>query len=453
MTASERTGVKVFGTIWIGQVVSILGTSLTDFGLGVWIYQQTGSVTDFSLIALAALLPQILFSQVAGVLIDRWDRRVVMILADGAAMLATLTIGALAWSDRLEVWHIYLLVLFSSIAQTFQIPALSSSIVLLVPKRHLTRANGFHQMGEAIALVLAPMLAGLLIVAIDLWGLIIFDLLAGAFGILMLILVRIPRPRAGLARESRRPWRRDLFFGLDYIYRRRPLFALLLLFAGSNFVISFVGVLFTPLILSFATADVMGVIMSIAFLGMMLGGLVMSLWGGPRRRVPTVLTCLLLQGIILFAGGVEPNRFLVGAAAFLFMFASPIIHASTLAIWQTKVPAAFQGRVFATRSMIGTLLLPISYLSAGPLADRVFNPLLAWNGAWAGTAIGDLVGVGPGRGIGFMFVVLGVLGLVVVGLGFSYRPLRELEALLPDAESDPADTASDRERLVPSPVS
>lgn len=430
---AQPGGFKVFSTVWFGQVVSMLGSGLTGFALGVWVYQTTGSVTRFALISFFVALPGIVLSPIAGALVDRWDRRWAMILSDSGSGACTLILALLLGTGRLEIWHIYVLQAISSAFGAFQWPAFAATTTLLVPKHHLGRASGMSQLGLAASQILAPGMAGALVARIGVPGVILIDFTTFLVALVTLLFVRFPRPRAtaegsadrgAILAEARVGWR--------FIRQRPGLLALLLLFATTNFSLAILQVLVTPLVLGFASAEVLGVVLSVAGFGMLAGGLVMSLWGGPRRRINGIFLFLAVQGGILLLGGLRPSAVLVASAAFVFLFAAPVLDGCSQAIWQTKVPPDLQGRVFAVRRMVAWSTLPLAYLLAGPLADRVFEPLLAPDGPLAGT-VGRVLGVGEGRGIGLLFMTLGTMVLAAVAAGFRYPRLRRLESELPDA--------------------
>ncbi|MGH9360382.1 MAG: MFS transporter [Thermoanaerobaculia bacterium] len=424
---------RSFLIIWIGQVVSRLGTGLTGFALGVWVYQRTGSVTQLALISFFTVAPAVLMSPLAGALVDRWDRRRAMILSDSGAGASTLAIALLFLAGRLEIWHIYVAVGIGSLFQSLQWPAFSASTTLLVGKQNLGRANGLNQMGLAVAQIAAPVLAGALMGGIGVQGVILIDFATFLFAVVMLLVVHIPRPtttaegaagRGSLAREAA--------YGWTYLVRRPGLLGLLGLFAAVNFTMGMLTVLIVPLVLSLASVKTLGTVLSIASSGLLVGSLVMAAWGGPARRLQGIFGPLLLQGVVLLLGGARESVPLIAAAAFLYLLGFPIINACSQAIWQSKVAPDVQGRVFAIRQMIALSAMPLAQLAAGPLADFVFEPLLAAGGPLAGS-VGQVVGVGPGRGIGLLFMVLGSVNLLVLAAAWSYPRLRRVEDELPDA--------------------
>ena len=429
---------RQFSLLWSGQLVSVLGSGLTGFALGVWVYQTTGSVTRFALISLFTSLPGILLSPVAGVLVDRWDRRRVMLASDAASAVCTLGVLALLGQDRLEIWHIYVAMGLSSLFRAFQWPAFTASTTLLVPKRHYGRAGGMLQLGEALALILAPAIAGVLIARIGLTGVILLDLASFLFAGLTLLAVRIPAPEPAGEPALQGTLLSGIAGGWAYLRQRPGLMALLFLFAGTNFATAMVQVLFTPLVLSFAPPETLGRVLSGVSSGLLLGGLTLSLWGGPRRRIAGIRALQTLQGLILLVGALRASAPLLTAAGFLFFFCAGVVNGSSQAIWQSKVAPGLQGRVFSLRRMVVTSTLPLAYLIGGPLADRVFEPALAPGGALAASA-GALIGVGEGRGIALMILLLGVWMIALVTLIHRFGPLRRVEDDLPDAAAPPVD--------------
>ncbi|MDF5721974.1 MAG: MFS transporter [Rhizonema sp. PD37] len=424
---------QVFILIWFGQLVSLIGSGFTNFALGIWVYQSTGKVTQFALISLFGILPGILISPLAGALVDRWDRRSCMLIADAGAGLSTLFIALLLYANRLEVGHIYLAVAVSSTFSAFRWPAYSATTTLLVPKQHLARASGMVQMAEAVSRLISPMLAGLLVVTIRLQGVILIDCVTFLFSMVTLILIRFPRPKMTVENKVRKgSLLQEATYGWTYITARPGLFGLLIFFAVSNFFIGVVTVLVTPLVLAFTSAPVLSIVLSIGGSGMLVSGLMMSVWGGPKSRVYTLLCCTLLGGLCMLFAGLMPSVPVFFVVSLIYYFSVPMINGCDQAIWQSKVPPDVQGRVFAVRRMLAWASLPLAYLIAGPLADQVFEPLLAVGGLLAGS-VGQIIGVGRGHGIALLFAIMGILNMLAATGGYLYLPLRLLEEQLPDA--------------------
>lgn len=429
-----------FVLIWFGQLVSIVGSSITRFALGIWIYEQTQSVTMFVWMALFDAIPGIITSPFAGVLVDRWDRRRVMILSDAMAAVATLILALVITAGELEVWHIYLAIAASSVCSAFQWPAYAAAITLLVPKQQLSRANGMVQTADAIARIGAPVLAVLLATVLPLQGILFIDLATFLVAVSILLVLRVPQSGHAETKEERRSLISEAVYGWSYLQTNRGLLALLGFTALTVFMLEIVQVLLAPLVLTFASTAALSMVLSIGGLGALAGGVLMTVWGGPRKRVYGLFVATLLQGGLLLLGGLQPSIPLITTATFLFLCCTPVIFACTQTIWQSKVPPAIQGRVFAARRMSAWSGLALAYLIAGPLADYVFEPLLAVNGPLA-ASVGRLIGVGPGRGIGLLFMVLGLLTIATTVCGALYPRLRRLEDELPDIETnDPQPT-------------
>ncbi|WP_254564073.1 MFS transporter [Oscillatoria sp. HE19RPO] len=423
---------RVFLLVWFGQLISLIGSGLTNFALGVWVYQRTGSVTQFSLILLFALLPSIVASPIAGAMVDRWNRRWCMILSDSGAGITTVAVALLLATGNLQLWHIYLAVSLDSIFKAFQLPAYTASTSLLVPKEQLPRASGMVQSGQACARLVSPLLAGVLLGTIQLQGIIVIDFATFLFALITLLFVRFPdaKTEAFLVEGKTSLWREALE-GSTYIFGRPGLLALLIVCAINNFVFGLIEVLFPPLVLSFTSVTVLGTIQSLGGVGMMIGSVVMSIWGGPRTLIRGVFGFIFLYQLCILAFGFRASFALFAVANFLLFFSLPFINGYSDAILLRKVPPAIQGRVFATLQMIAFSCIPLAYVVAGPLADRIFEPLMAADGLLAGS-VGKIIGVGPGRGIGLLFITMEIIAIIVTVAVYRYPRLRFVERELPD---------------------
>ncbi|MDF5707239.1 MAG: MFS transporter [Nostoc sp. S4] len=418
---------QVFIITWFGQLISLVGSGLTGFALGLWVYQRTSSVTEFALVSLFTTLPGIVLSPITGALVDRWERRATMLLCNTVAGLTTLVFVLLFLINQLQIWHIYAGMSIISVCTAFQFPAYSATITLLVSKKHLGRASGMTNIGEASARLFAPALAGVMVLTIKVQGVLLIDFASYLFAIVTLLIVQFPKPRKTTASDrGKSSLLKEAIYGWTYIIKRPGLLGLLLFFAGSNFGLGIASVLITPMLLAFTSPVILGNVMSIAGSGMLVGSIIMSVWGGPKPRVYGVFGFGLLQGICLLLVGLHPSIPLITTAAFGVFFCVPFMDGCNQTIWQTKVPPDVQGRVFAVRLMIAWSSFPLAYLLAGPLADYVFEPLLASDGLLA-SSVGKIVGVGAGRGIGLLFIVLGTINFWVAIFSYLYQPVRTIE--------------------------
>lgn len=431
MSARERTGLRTFLLVWLAQSVSLVGSQLTGFGLAVWLYQSTGSATLYGLVAVANVAPLLLISPLAGVVIDRWDRRLALLVAEAGAGACALVMAVLFLMGALEPWAILLCVTVASTFAALSSPTLSAVTTTLVPPSHLGRANGLVQFSLGLSQIAAPGAGGMLLHATGLGGILYLDVLSFVFAVGVLHLVRIPRPAAtweGPA-ASGSAWREALY-GFRFLREQPGLLGLLLFFAAVNFNLGMVEVLIAPLVLGFADTRALGTVLSLGGVGMLVGSGVMLAWGGPRRRIHGVLGFVLLQALFLLASAARPSAALVAVGAFGVLFALSLVTGCSETLWQRRVPPAVQGRVFSVRSTIAGVSLPLSFLMAGPLCDGVAEPLMAHDGPLAST-VGRILGTGPGRGAALLFVVLSSLTVVSVAAGCLYPPLRRLDDELP----------------------
>ncbi len=439
MTQTNRpTGMRAFVIIWIGQVISLLGTAMTNFGLTIWAYEETGQATALALIGFCFVTPLVVLSPVAGAIVDRSNRRLMMMISDLAAGLTTIVQLLLFVTGSLEIWHLYITAAIAGTFQTFQWPAFSAAMTLMLPKEQYGRANGLLELANSASGIFAPLLAGALLGVIGLTGIMVIDIVTFVFAIGALLFVYIPQPERSEAgrRGAGSLWQESLY-GFRHITRRPSLLGLQLVFTVGNFFSTLAYTLMAPMLLARTGNNelIFGSVQSSGAIGGVVGGLVMSAWGGPKRRVHGVLAgwiCASLLGETLLGLGQTVPVWLV--AAFLGAFFAPVINASNQAIWQAKVEPDVQGRVFSTRRLIAWLVTPLAQLVAGPLADQVFEPAMQEGGRLADT-FGWLVGTGAGAGMALILVFCG-LGAALTGVGGYATPVvRDVEDILPDFDA------------------
>jgi DHA3 family macrolide efflux protein-like MFS transporter len=426
-------GMRTFFTIWFGQLVSHLGSQLTGFALGVWVYDQTRSVSLLALTQVAMQVPYVFLSPLAGVFADRWNRRTAMIVSDIGASLSVLAVGSLYLSHHLLVWMVVPINLWMASLQTLMWPSFTAATTLLVPKQQYGRASGFTQLGDALPAVAGPAVAGALYVTIRLGNMALIDFASYAFSVLlMLLFVRIPSPARTIqeARAGYSIWK-EIRFGWDYIMARKGLLSLLLFFLVFNFLTGVIGPLITPLILDTWDTGTLGFLSTLMGAGMLAGTVVMSAWGGSKRKIYTLLGAELLDGLFVLAAGLRASLPLVAVCVFGAMFTSPLCNAASQAIWQSKVAPDLQGRVFAFRRTISMSAGIVAPLLAAPLADFVFKPGMAPGGALA-PILGPIFGVGASRGESVIISLVGLLIFVSTLIALKISRLTRVELDLPD---------------------
>ena len=425
------SGQLAFWSISSGQLVSSVGSGMTRFGLSLWVLSETGDVAAYTALLFFAFLPIGLGSLVAGPFVDRLDRRTVMLTANVIASTSTLAVATLHFTDNLELWHLFVALFVNGFANSFILPAFEASVPLLMPRDQLGRAAGFTQMIIALETIMAPALAGLVVSFSGIGLLFVIDFVTFGFALVVLTLSRVPNPDPDEAHPQEAVL--DAFrTGLRYIRERPPmlrLFAfvtlLMLMNAGFGFALC------TPLVMSFADEKAAGIVMSSFGVGALVGGFVLATTGGPKRRMDGILTALVFASLASFVIAAKRDVVLVAAGVTLigatFMFVMGLVRV----ILQEKTPPQVLGRVASLRLALGTCAQVIGIALAGPVAEAFFEPMMVEGGALA-PSVGPILGVGDGRGIAVMYVLIGTSLLLITGAAFLSRSIRRLEDELPD---------------------
>jgi MFS family permease len=413
------------------QTLSLVGSRMTSIGVGIWLFLTTGNTAPLLLMAFINELPGVLGSGPAGVLVDRWPRRTVLILADTGQAAASVLLLLSFLSGRFQIWQLYGIVLAQGIFAIFQGPAKDAAVTMLVPEQHRERANAIQQMAFPLAGVLAPVLTGALYAAVGIAGIILIDLATFLVAVAVLFRLHIPQPGRtieGLAAQG--SFREELQGGFRFLRRRRAL----LLLVGYIVLITFL--LNGPLELSIPylikiTGDeaVMGVLMGVSSAGALAGAALIAAWGGTRPRIHTLLSGLLLTGAMFLFYGTARTPVALGAVLFLLMAPLPISNALFISLLQIKSPPDMQGRIFGLFSQLSFLGATLSFLLVGPLVDQVLEPAVGRLG-WE--LVAPFVGRGPGSGIGLLLATVGLIILVTTGVIYALPAIRSLEADLPD---------------------
>jgi DHA3 family macrolide efflux protein-like MFS transporter len=432
------TGMPGFTVVWIGQVVSLLGTGMTRFALTIWAWEVTGKATALALVWVFASAPTVLLSPVAGALVDRWNRKLVMMLSDLAAGSMTVVVLLLYATGHLQVWHLYVTGALAGAFEAFQWPAYSAAVTTILPKEQYARASGMMSLAEGASGVFAPLAGSILMGRIGIAGVMAIDIVTFIVAIGALLAVYIPQPKATEAGRAGQGslWKESLY-GFRYILERSSLLGLQLVFLAINLTAAFGFTVLAPMILARTGSDenMLGKVQSAMGVGGMVGGSLLSAWGGPKRRVHGVLLGMTLSSLLgTLVLGLGNGLIIWAVGAFFAEFFIPIINGSNQAIWQAKVAPDVQGRVFATRRLIAQISGPAATLAAGPLADYVFEPAMNPGGHWA-NLFGWLVGTGPGAGMALMFIITGILGTLVGLGGYAFPAVRNAEDILPDYDA------------------
>lgn len=430
-----------------GLLVSVLGSAFTSLALAVWVFRDTGSVTQYGITLLLNFLPGIVFAPAAGALVDRWNRRAMLIATDVLNAVLVLGLALLYVAGALQLWHVFTFVGVQSVLRSVQMPAVNSVVILLAPKEQVGRANGVVLLAQALGNTVGFVAAGVLLVTIGLDGVLLIDTVTFVVNILVLVCIRIPDvPRTEEGTEGSGSLLSEIRQGWQYLTARRALVTLGMFAFALNLCVGVVDALFTPMVLSFASASTLGLVVGALGVGMVLGSVVQTSWGGPVRRIHGLAGFALPLGLFLCLGAVRPSAPLIIAAAIGFMFCFTIIDGTTRSILQLEVEPDLQGRAFAGYTMVSSTGMCIAYAVAGPVADHVAEPLLRHGGALA-DSVGAVIGVGPGRGMAFLVLVLGVVMLVTAVAAYLQPDLRGLPDR-PTGDQDDDEAPADDVELV-----
>ncbi len=421
--------VPTFTAIWGAEALSLFGTQLVQFALVWWIVSTLhGSATMLAGATLVALFPQIVVAPLAGALVDRWDRRWVLIFSNAGIALSTIALAALFFAHSVQLWHIYVAMFIRSTGAAFRWPAMQASTAMMVPQKHLARVAGLNNSLFGLASIVSPSLGALLIeVGLPMFILLTVDIAAACLAIVPLLLVRIPIPKRAQPTARRSSFLTDFVEGLRFVMGWRTLFVLLAA-AGVIMFFSYPANSLIPLLVTrhfHGGAIQFGGLQSAFGLGVVAGGALLGIWGGFKKRITTALLSLFLQGIGFAAVGIVPSTgfpMAVGAMALVGLM-NPICTGSLFAIVQSTVPHEMQGRIMSLLISLSSMAAPLGLAVAGPLADRF--------------------------GIGIWFLVAGIAMMAVAIVCTIAPAVRNVEARgaparLRQASSDETPPSADR---------
>ncbi|WP_197371995.1 non-ribosomal peptide synthetase/MFS transporter, partial [Streptomyces clavuligerus] len=431
--AATRRDTRRFVAVAASQTISQTGSALTEFALPLWIYLATDSVAWFGLFAVLGIVPGLLAAPVLGGLVDRVDRRRVMLLSTLVCGTSEAVLALLHTFGTLRPWHVGVLMAILSVSLTGQRLAFQSAIPQLVPKRYLGHANGAVQISGGIAQVVAPLAAVGLLAAIGLGGVLLIDVVSYAVAALVLLTVRFPRTLAARRRET---LRQEITAGFRLVWRRPGFRAMLIFFAVLNLFLPVLFQLVPPLVLGFSGLGTVATVSLAGGIGAIAGGLAMGVWGGPRhRRMRGMLLVVPVLAFFSVLTGLRPELLLVCAGVFGMSASLSLLNGIYLTIIQVKVAQRFHGRVMALNQLVAWSTLPVGFLLIAPFGTRYLEPLMASGGGLADT-VGTVLGTGDGRGIGLLYLLLGAAILLLGAVALRVRTLARFDRETPDAQAD-----------------
>ena len=415
-----------FLLLWSGDFISAIGSGLTSFGLGVYIFQQTGRASYMALVTLLAFLPSLLLGAPAGVLADRYDRRLLMVLGDSLSAIGLIFILLCLMKGKASVWQICIGVAISSVFASLLEPAYKATITDLLTPEQYSKASGMVQIAGSAKYLISPVLAGFLLTVSDIRLLLLLDI--GTFFVTVSTTLAV---RRSLLSAKRNPGDAPSFLsemteGWHALTRRKGLFTLVVMGSLITFCLGFIQTLASPMILSFSDSASLGTLMTLIAMGMLVSSLLL---GGISIRISyaSLLTVSLFgAGIMMALFGISENLWLIGVSGFLFFAMLPFANASLDYLLRTNIENQVQGRAWGLVGLISQLGYVAAYALSGVLADYIFTPLLLPGGPLADSA-GKLLGTGPGRGIGMLIALAGLLLCMTSVLLASMKSIRLLE--------------------------
>ncbi|MBF2066672.1 MAG: MFS transporter [Calothrix sp. C42_A2020_038] len=434
MSQQPITSMRNFFIVWLGQMVSTIGSSMTSFAIEIWAWEITGKATTLAMVGFFSLLPGIFITPISGLIVDRWNRKLLMILGDTVAVVATIAIIIFYITKNLQIWHLYTTGAVVGTFNQFQNLAYSASVSLMVSKQNYTRASSMNSVSAYSAIIIAPALAGYLYHIIGLVGICSIDIVTFFIAISSVLLINIPKPPVIRIenQESDSIWQ-TLGFGWQYIQKRTSLLALLIVEVLFCLFHDIGDALYSPMILSRTGNNtlILGTLASAAGFGGVFGGIIVSIWGGFQSKIKGVLLGIISAGLCKVVFGLGQNIWVWIPTQFCSSLSFPLNISSDNAIWFAKVPPNVQGRVFAARLLLEQLLGAVAYLIAGPLADNVFAPKFSEGGSLV-NVLGGLLGTGTSAGIALLYVICAMCMFLIGLVGFRVQSLRNLETILPD---------------------
>ena len=416
---------KEFITIWMGQLISSIGSGMTAFAVSIYVYQSTGSATLVSLATLLAFLPTILLNPVGGVLADRYDRRLMMILGDSLSALGLLFMLISIQTGHRGIMPIFIGVTINSVFVSLLEPAYRATVTDIISEENYAKASGLVQIAGSSKYLISPFIAGLILTVSDIRAILIFDI---ATIIITAFAVASVKKRIGIVKPTNDNFNffKEFQAGVNSITRDKGVRSLVILMTFMCFFIAFIQTLMTPMILAFADTKTLGIMESVSAVGMLIGSVVIGILNIKKNYSKILMVSLMIAGIFMALTGTTTNITFIVVSCFLFFTALPFVNTCADVLIRMRIPNDVQGRAWGIISVITQSGFVMAYAVCGALADYVFDPMFMEGGIFAGN-IGQLIGTGEGRGIGFMLIIAGIIMFVFAFIFSSKKNIYEIE--------------------------
>jgi DHA3 family macrolide efflux protein-like MFS transporter len=415
----------------ITQGINLIGSRMSGIAIGIWLYQTKGSVTYLLLIPFFNEFPPIILGNFAGLLVDKWKRKHVMIIGDLGQGLGTLILLLVIATHNFHVWYIYLVVSIQGCFSLLEGIAMDASTTLLVPEKHRERVNAIKEMTFPLAGIIAPIFSGILYALVGMEGVLIADLATFIISVFVLLCIKIPNPlKAAAVNSNESNFVKNLTLGLKYLFNRKELLYLSLYITFTNFMLNGPLDLVIPYTIKITGNQLItSLMLGIMSFGAFTGACLLAVWGGTRPRIHTLIPGMILNGIMMVFFGLARMPLSLAVALFILMIPLPISNALFMSIMQIKTPAEIQGRVFAAISQLTNIVVPISFLLTGFLIDKIIEPSIK-SSKWS--LFAHMFGNKAGTGMGLLISIAGAAIALVSILLYLQPSIRKLEEKLPD---------------------
>jgi MFS family permease len=424
MVNNAEKSFRKFLLLWSGELISAIGSGLTSFGLGVYVFQQTGKASAMALVTLLAFMPSLLLSAVAGVLADRYDRRILMVLGDSLSVIGLVFILACMFQGEAQLWQICVGVTISSVFSSLLDPAYKATITDLLTEEQYTKASGLVQVASSAKYLISPVIAGLLLAVSDIKLLLVIDICTFFVTVASTLIVRKGIVSKKIARPA--SFRRELKEGWLAISENKGVLALVLMGSVLTFFLGFIETLSLPMILAFSNSSVAGTIETVVAMGMLVSSVLLGIIPIKKGYLRMLSVSLFCEGFFIVIFGLRENMVLIGISGFLFFAMMPFANAGLDFLIRTNIDNSVQGRAWALIGLISQLGFVLAYAVSGLLADYVFTPLLLEGGMLA-NSVGKIIGTGSGRGTGLLIIIAGLLLCVTSLVINNINSIKKLE--------------------------
>lgn len=414
---------KNFYKLWLGELISSIGSGMTAFALSVYVYKKTGSVSYVSLITLLSFMPSIVLSPIGGLLADRYDRRLLMIIGDLFSGLGLVYILWNIQAGEKSIVPIFVGITFSSIFTSLLEPSYRATLTDILEEENYAKASGLIQVAGSAKYLISPVIAGMILSVADIRVILLLDILTFITTCLMIFLVR--KSMNSETQNYKKDSFKGLLEGLFIIKENRGVYFLVIIMFFVCFFMGFIQILIRPMILALSSVKTAGIMESLCAVGLLIGSLWIGIAGIKKNYSKILAVACFFCGIFMSMTGVNENLNIIGISTFLFFSTLPFMNSCADVLVRVSIPNELQGRVWGLISLITQMGTVVAYIISGIMADYVFEPMFNKNGILVEN-IGIIIGTGKGRGIGFMLILSGIGMLIMAIVIWKNGEIREV---------------------------